>query len=126
MHRVRDSESGAAAAATAQTKFQGADDGGDTAGELGDGDEPDLAAGHTGVSTVSAQAEWQGLVSGRRWRGHTVVKAPRPIRSSLARQRRSGERETTHWSRLFRVSFTLLFMMYPGVALKIMQVFNCR
>ena len=30
-----------------------------------------------------------------------------------------------HWARLFRASFTILFLGYPGIALKIMRLFKC-
>ena len=30
------------------------------------------------------------------------------------------------WTKVFKASFMLLFIAYPGVALKVMQMFSCR
>jgi hypothetical protein len=75
------------------------------------------------VVAVVAVAPWL-------WRSYA---APRIARSrlharwrSLLASTTSSTASQTYWSGVFKASFMVLFIAYPGVSLKVLRVFRCR
>ena len=59
-----------------------------------------------------------------RQRGRRRASVIHEISRSLSRLQR--EAFNIDWTKVFQASFMLLFVAYPGVALKIMRMFKCR
>ena len=80
------------------------------------------------ATLTSGRADRVRAVTAQGASGPDAATAQAPVR----RRRTSAVdvvRETLQaidWNKIFKVSFMLLFVAYPGVALKIMRMFKCR